>query len=126
LGSSRSAFADHPPSTRKGGQQNENPKPERGEERYPNGKLIKEEAEKFFENTQATISKYDPTQGLNDLRLLKIKEVAAILGCSVKDAYTLSYECGLPTRKLRGRVRVLGSDLKKWLESLPTTRRSPA
>lgn len=86
---------------------------------------ITPERKPFFENSQ-TIAFNDPIQTLGDLRLLKIREVATILGCSTKDAYTLSYECGLPTRKLRGRVRVLGSDLKKWLEGLPTKRRSTA
>lgn len=89
-------------------------------------KVLEEDRTKFFENTQATTSNNDPTLNFGDMRLLKIREVAAILGCSMKEAYTLSYECGLPTRKLKGRVRVLGSDLKKWLESLPTARRFPA
>jgi len=83
------------------------------------------QCELFFENKQENRIK-DPVRDFGDMRLLKIREVAAILGCSVKETYTLSYECGLPTRKLRGRVRVLGSDLKKWLEDLPKKRRSAA
>lgn len=80
--------------------------------------------EKFFDNSQVDKKKEISALDFHDMRLLKMREVAIILGCSVKEAYTLSYECGLPTRKLRGRVRVLGLDLRKWLEALPTGRSS--
>ena len=78
----------------------------------------------IFDNSQVDKKETISALDFHDLRLLKIREVAMILGCSVKEAYTLSYECGLPTRRLRGRVRVLGMDLRKWLEALPAGRSS--
>lgn len=83
-----------------------------------------EDENKFFENLGIDLSKKEFNSAFHDMRLLKVREVAGLLGCSVKDVYTYSYECGLPTRKLKGRVRVLGLDLRKWLEALPMGRSS--
>lgn len=78
----------------------------------------------LFDNTQVNFNNEDRDSRytIHDFSLLRIKEVAGILGCKPKDVYNFSYHNGLPVRRVGGRLRVLGEDLKKWLRRLERRR----
>jgi excisionase family DNA binding protein len=52
-------------------------------------------------------------------KLLKIKEVAEILGVSKSTVYNMVHRGELPAVGIRGGMRVSAAALRKWMDDLP-------